>query len=804
MSHRRRQRHGIPNPATGRALVLAAVVLSMIALAWAAIRLLGALEASDPAERWTEILGDRAPSSLNVILVTIDTLRADHLSCYGATQVSTPAIDRLAAEGVRFSNVASTVPFTLPSHSSIMTGTYPPFHGVRENVGYALDESLPTLAERLGEGGWTTGGFVSAFVLDSRWGIARGFETYYDDFELDGDDSHNLGAVQRPGAETLSESLRWLDTSTGRSPFFLWLHIFEPHDPYTPPEPFKSRYAGRPYEGEVAHADSIIGDLRTALEERGLLDSSLLVLTADHGEALGQHGEGFHGFFVYDSTVRVPLIVRLPGGGLRGRVVDDAVSHVDLMPTILEATAQPSSEPVQGRSLLPLLMGLGPDDPATAARETYSESLYPLLHYGWAPLRTLRTARYKLIDAPRPELYDLAEDPREERNIFRRDRQLARELEARLDDLRTRIERTSESDRTAPEIDPATLEQLRALGYVGGFGGAGEDEEGNLERADPKDRIQLHQMVMAAQSELGRGELDQAETRLRQTLEVDPSVVDAHQMLGAIEMRRGRPELAASAFQAALDLRGDHPAALFGLADAYRQLGRFEDALLGYDRILADDPDHGGALVASANALAELGRLEQATTRLEQAAAATDAGPMVLNRLGELQGIQGRIEDAAAAFTRAIESDRERDDQFAQPRFNLAVIREEAGRVDEAIELYEAAIERGPRHYQALFNLGRLMGARGDIDRQQALYERAIEAEPTFVRGYYFLGKLLMDRDGDLARAEEIVRAGLERDEDHRAGPLGYYLLADILNRSGRTAEAQRAVDRGRQIERGS
>ncbi len=783
-------------PPSGHGPRLLGILLVVVAIVWAVIRFGAAPPTA--ADRWAEILGERSVASVNVVLVTIDTLRADRLSCYGSDSVSTPAIDRLATEGVRFSNAASTVPFTLPAHSSIMTGTYPPFHGVRENVGYALDTSLPTLAERLADGGWSTAGFVSAFVLDSRWGIARGFETYYDDFELEGDEKRNLSSVQRDGRETLAEALRWLDAGE-RPPFFLWLHLFEPHDPYTPPEPFASRHPGRPYDGEVEYADSIVGELRAALEARDLFDSTLFILTADHGEGLGQHGEGFHGFFVYDSTVRVPLIVRLPGGAHGNRVVRDVVSHVDLLPTILEATGLSASEHVQGRSLFGRLMDVENPEAGTAMPgAVYTESLYPLLHYGWAPLRTLRTARYKFIDAPKPELYDLTEDPGEQQSIFSRERDLSRDLGRRLDELRARIERSDDNQRSGgavPELDPATLEQLRALGYVGGFSGAAEDDDGR-ERADPKDRIRLHQMVMAAQSQLGAGELDRAELLLRQALEDDPSIVDAHQMLGAIEMRRGLPERAVDFFKAALEVRKDHPAALFGLADAYRELGRLEDALVGYDRILATDPGDNGALLAGANVLVDLGRMDEAVDRL---AAEPDAGPMVLGRLGELLALLGRIPEATGTLVEAVE----RGDDLAQPRFNLAVLYEKAGREDEAIELYEEAIEIAPRHYQAQFNLGRILGLRGDLDRQQELYEAAIESEPDFVKGYYFLARLVLLRGGDLARAEEIVRAGLERDAEHSEGPFGYYVLADILTNAGRHAESKEAAGRGRRIERG-
>ena len=289
----------------------------------------------------------RTKAAPNVILITLDTLRSDRLSCYGSKKVDTPNIDSFATEGVRFTNAASAVPLTLPAHASIMTGLYPPGHGVRENVGYVLDERFPTLAELLGKGGWATGGFVSAFVLDHQWGIGRGFDRYFDDFDLSGlaaGNAANMGSVQRDGADTVAAAVRWLDERPAGRPFFLWLHLYDPHEPYTPKEPFRSRYPDQPYDAEVAYTDSLVGTFRQALVDRGLLDDSLVVVTSDHGEGLGDHGEDFHGFFVYDTTVHAALIVRLPAGARGGRVVDRPVSHVDLLPTILDLAGLPVPE----------------------------------------------------------------------------------------------------------------------------------------------------------------------------------------------------------------------------------------------------------------------------------------------------------------------------------------------------------------------------------------------------------------------------------------------------------------------------
>jgi len=676
-----------------------------------------------------------------------------------------------------------------------MTGTYPPRHGVRENVGYVLDDSLPTLAERLAEGGWTTAAFVSSFVLDSRWGIGRGFDTYFDEFEPEEGERANLGSVQRDGAETVAEAVRWLDDRP-EGPFFLWLHLFDAHDPYEPPEPFKSRYPRRPYEAEVAYVDSLVGTFREALEVRGLLDESLIVMTGDHGEGLGQHREGFHGFFVYDSTIHVPLIVRPPFADLAGRVVDAPVSHVDLLPTILEATRQPLPDGLQGDSILPLLLGL--EDEATSDRAVYSESLYPLLHYGWAPLRSLRTRQYKFIDAPDAELYALYDDPKEGENILRRERGVSRDLKARLEALRGRIENEAAESESAPEMDQATLAQLQALGYAAGGGGVSVEEEGDQPRADPKERIELHQLIMAAQSDLSGDDHERAEKKLRRAVEEDPTILEGHKMLGEVASQAERYAEAAEHFQRALALEADHQSSLFGLARAYQELGRLDDALVGFRRLSELDAEQVGPVLAMADIYQTLERPDEAIVALEQLVDRDEPLPVALNRLGELLVDADRGAEAESQFRRAIDA----GTNLGQPYFNLAVLREELGDLAGAVGLYEEAIERAPKHYQALFNLGRLRGMRGEIEEQQRLYEAAVESNEDFVRGYFFLAKLLLDRSGDLVRAEALVRTGLEKDPTgERAGPLGYYVLADILNRTRRPAEASRAVEAGQRIQ---
>jgi arylsulfatase A-like enzyme/Flp pilus assembly protein TadD len=741
------------------------------------------------------LAGEVSPAELNVVLVTIDTLRADRLSSFGS-QVQTPNLDRLATNGVLFTNASTTVPFTFPAHSSIMTGTYPPFHGVRENVGYYLSEENTTLAQTLGAAGWQTAGFVSAFVLDSRWGIGRGFEHYFDDFDLGAFEDANMASVQRPGTETIAAALEWLDErpqgpSPGR-PFFLWLHLFDAHDPYTPPEPFRSQYPGRPYEAEVAYTDSLVGGFIDELGRRDLMSRSLVVLTADHGEGLGDHGENFHGYFVYDSTVHVPLILRFPGSAPAGRRVASAVSHVDIVPTILDLTAQEIPRHLQGRSLLATLdseLEMPTEDGPEPA--VYAESFYPLLHYGWAAQRSLRSSSYKYIEAPKPELFELSADPGESRNLVAGRQRLVSEMARSLLDLAAQLDEGAAAS-AAPDMDEQTLAQLQALGYLAG---PGKEDAGEYDpraaRPDPKEKVHLHRRLMRAQSLVGDDKRDEAAELLRQTLAEDPDLLDAHQLLGNIELQAYRPEAAAGHFENALALDDRHKTSLFGLATSHLRLGRSDEALLGYRRLLEIAGQDSKTTLAIADIEVERGDLSAAETTLARAAQ-PGAPALLFNRLGEVQALGGRPDEARRNFATALEG----NPRLSQPHFNLAVLHEQTGDLPRARAEYEQAIDKAPRHYKAQFNLGRLMGRLGDTRRERELFEQAIDSNPDFAIGRFFLGKVLMDGN-ELERAEEITRAGLEVASDN---PLGWYVLADILNRRGRPAEANRALAKAQSL----
>ena len=424
-------------------------------------------------------------SELNVVVITLDTTRADRLGAYGY-RVQTPNLDGLAREGVLFEQTESVTPLTLPAHGSLFTGRFPPSHGVRGNGGFFSDADHTTLAEVLKERGFQTGGFVGAYVLDSTWGLDQGFDTYLDGFDAPTFKWRSHGHLQRRADEVIDSALAWLDHAAS-SRFFAWLHFYDPHAPYEPPEPYATMHADEPYVGEIGFVDAQIGRVLAFLGQRDLVDRTIVVAVGDHGESLGEHGERTHGFFIYESAMRVPFIVRAPFGKMRGRRVSDIVRTVDVMPTVLDMLGMPSPPGIEGTSLVPLMTG--------AVRElgldAYAETLYPLHRFGWSDLRMLRSGRFKLIAAPRPELYDLAVDPREQLNLYDQQRALGQRLATRLRQMEERFaSRAIPGAAAEPTADQ--LARLATLGYVGravtGASGA-DNREG---RADPKDQIDLY------------------------------------------------------------------------------------------------------------------------------------------------------------------------------------------------------------------------------------------------------------------------------------------------------------------------
>lgn len=411
----------------------------------------------------------------NVVFVTIDTLRADRVGCYGYPAAATPVMDRLAREGVLLEDATVQVPQTRPSHASFLTGRWPFEHGIRDNFAPRLDGSLPTLASYLKGRDYDTAAFIGAFVLARSSGLDRGFDVYDDPFSSAGPGSPLYERPERRASEVVDATLKWMARPRLR-PFFAWVHLYDPHAPYGAPPPFRERFARSPYDGEVAYADAQLGRIVAWLEKQRLREKTIVIVTSDHGEGLGEHGEDEHMLLVYESTLRIPLIVSWPGALPAGRRVTGQFRSVDLFPTLAELLGGPAVS-ASGANRAPNLR-LGARIPDN---ESYAESLYGNIHFGYAPLRALRAEGWKYVDAPRRELFDLRSDPHERENLLEARPQVAGRMQARL--------RSYQGAPSAPPVkvaaDAGTLERLAALGYVGGSGPRGGTPTG----ADPKDKI---------------------------------------------------------------------------------------------------------------------------------------------------------------------------------------------------------------------------------------------------------------------------------------------------------------------------
>jgi arylsulfatase A-like enzyme/tetratricopeptide (TPR) repeat protein len=736
-----------------------------------------------------------ARDRLNLVVVTLDTTRADRMGAYGAREIETPVFDGLAREGVLFEQAVSVAPLTLPAHSSMFTGKFPPEHGVRDNGGFFLGPEQVTLAEILKGRGYRTGAFVGAYVLDSKWGIDQGFDTYFDDFDLSQTRSVSLSGIQRPGNEVVDKALPWIQEAKG-SPFFAWIHLYDAHSPYRPPEPFLSRYKGHPYNGEIAFADSQVGRVVSELQSLGLYDRTVVVVMGDHGESLGDHGEGAHGFFVYNSVTHVPFLIRAPFSQVHNRHVADPVRSVDVMPTALDLLGVPSPPGISGASVVPLMTG--------ATRElgldAYSEALYPLHHYGWSDLRALRAGRYKVIDAPRPELYDLDRDPQETTNLFGQRASLGDGMLAQLRSLEQRFN-TSVAALPAGDVDPEARERLAALGYVGSFVASASDPRTG--RADPKDKIGLFNKLGTA-TDLSKEHDGDPEASFAKIIALlddvvreDPQVIDAWFMRGVKYLAHGDLEKAVANFKQALVLKPDYDLAVFNLAQAYRRMGNDDAALAGFEHYLTLDGTDPFVHYQMGEIWLDRGDLARAEALFRRAleidpgvAAAKNALGVIALQRGDPATAERLIREALAAKS-----------TLRLAHFNLALLAEQHGDIRGAEREYFEELKQHPENFKAAFNLSRLYEQVGDREGQIGALKQSITSNPRFAEGHFFLAKAYLDSGNNLGEAARLALKGLELAPRSEYAPLGHYVLADIYNRQGRAREGAQELARGRALE---
>ena len=727
------------------------------------------------------------PRPRNLLLISIDTLRADRLGSYGYAAAETPHLDALARAGLRFAQATTVVPLTLPAHSSLLTGTFPSWHGVRDNGGFYLGEEQITLAEVLRERGYRTGGFVGAFVLDRRWGIAQGFERFFDEFDFEKfDQAPSMDFIQRPGSEVADRAAAWIEQDRDR-PFFAFVHLYDPHTPYQAPEPFRSRFPATidgAYDAEVAAADAHVGRLLTTLRTHGRLADTLVIIVGDHGEMLGEHGEQQHGFFIYDAAARIPLIIA--GPGVPVRELKDQVRIVDIMPTALDWLAVPSPSAVQGTSLRPLASGNTRLDLVA-----HTETWVPRYHYGWSELQSIQDGRFKYIRAPRPELYDLDADRAETVNLAESQPQRVAAFDRALADFIARTTRSDAPDRPQ-RIDPEVEERLMALGYVGG--GSSRHLE-DRPRGDPKDKIGLYTLLKQAASASLEGRHQAAIATVQQALRADPEIVEAYVLLGNFHKKAKQPDAAIASYRQALAKDPEHHNALFSLAVAYMDSGRLDEARLGFERARQLDPRNGKVLFNLADIWMRQGQPAQAEAVIRDALTRQVDEPRFLLKLGENYITAGRYDEAERALR---ESLRKKPDLLTA-HYNLGLVYEGKGEIDKAIRAYQGELERNEAAFRAAFNLAKLLQRTRRPAEALAMFRQVTEHAPDFGTGHLYLAKALLDA-GDLNGAERWARKGLEANPDPAIAPLGHYVLSDLYNRQGRFKAAERELNAARRL----
>jgi len=621
-----------------------------------------------------------AETKPNVIIITIDTVRADHLGCYGYALVQTPNINGLAHSSARFSHAFSTVPLTLPAHASLFTGSFPMATGVHDFATNTLPSSAVTLAEVLRQNGYATGAFLGSPVLDARYGLNQGFDTYFDHFDLRHVDEDKADVVKRPGDKVMDEALGWLKRGP-RQPFFLWVHLYDAHYPYQPPEPFATRYKTRPYDGEIAFVDVQVGRLLSFLKEKGSFANSLVVLASDHGESLGDHGEQKHGFFIYDSTLHVPLLIKVPRA--TPRVIGEDISLVDVMPTILQALQIPSPLTVQGRSLLSGSLGR----PGSGSSDVYAETFLPLLHFSWSQLRALRWKGLKYIEAPHPELYDTVADPHETKNLLETRPAVAQVMRNRLSNIVRRYTSVSSEEAGGKGLtDPALLDRLHALGYVTTPAGTVADASGK-QLPDPKDRVQVYELFWQAMADGQQGRYEESLRKLgeaqklepdslpvlllaaldhfqmrdfpqsiqlfNRTLELKPKFAQPHYYLGVMYAQTSNNEAAMEHFKKALELEPTNFTAAFGLGSTYLRLKRVDEAASAFQEAIKLHPDYAEAYTALGEIYLYQKRIDDAVRVLERAVAIAPQMKQAHYRLGHAYEAKGLHAQAQEELDRA-------------------------------------------------------------------------------------------------------------------------------------------------------
>jgi arylsulfatase A-like enzyme/cytochrome c-type biogenesis protein CcmH/NrfG len=690
---------------------------------------------------------------LNVILITLDTLRADHVSGYGFDIVPTPALASLAEEGVLFENCIAQTPLTLPSHTTILSGTYPLHHQVRDNGGFVVPPQLLLISEILREHRFRTAAFIAAYVLHSKWGINQGFDWFDDRFDFSKYKRIALGEVRKNAATVLASARSWL-AQNGRQRFFSWIHLYDAHSPYDSPSEFSKKNPGHPYRAAIAYMDSELGKFFDYLKAEGYWQNSLIIVTGDHGESLGEHQELFHGYFLYESSVRVPLIVHAPFPFPIKRIAP-MVQHVDLVPTILDCLQLRTNAPLDGRSLLPLMLGKH----VAGFDHAYTETYYPRLHFGWSELKAYYSGKLKYILAPQEELYDWQKDAAESQNlIFKESYERAR-LKAKIIALVESHARAALKPLNFKESDPEAFDKLRSLGYI--------TSPANLTSRtllpDPKAKIDIFHSLTQASALKDAGHVDQAIAQVQKIIVVDPDIIDAYMLLGNMYFAKKEYRKALEYYQDALLKKPDY---------------KWQQALKQVEKYLLVFPNDATLYFEKGNIFFQRNEFDQAIAALWKAVALDPNYAGALNSLGEIYFAKKDYERADSCFRQALRTNPE----MIKAQFNLALIQEEKGDNAAAMVSYRQVLAVQPQNLRAAYNLAELLRKTGRYDEALPFFKKAMEINPDFNIPYFMVAKYYADQKKDLAEAIKLCEKGVAIRPQNKYTAFGYYILADIYS----------------------
>ncbi len=692
------------------------------------------------AARWL-LFSDNRP---NLIVITVDTLRADHLASYGHKTIKTPRIDSLARDGVQFSNALSHSPQTLPSHTSIFTGTYPSFHQVQVNGRFFKNDTITTLAQVMKTEGYETAAFIASFVMDSRFGLNKGFDHYDNVFESSTKDKL-FGYQQCKAEKVLDHVTNWIENQwSGSKPFFSWVHLFDPHRDYEPPEPFKSEYAENPYDGEIAYVDSQLARLVDLLKKKKLYDNTLILLTSDHGESLGEHNELTHSIFIYRATQHIPLIIKMPNQAYAKTDVSDLVRHVDIVPTlldILEIEPDVIADQLQGKSFMKLIKGEEEEE----ARYSYAESFYPYVTYGWCPPKAYEDSQYKYIDLPVPELYDLKSDPRETKNIYSEQTSLALKFKKRVAAISAKQSKTAAKKDKSAE----TLEKLKTLGYVQGSSTKRDDLADLGTCTDPKHEAETEVIIIKMENLVQIGLYDEAMKIVNDLIAKNPNNTKARRDKANIFLLQEEFKKALSELIALKNIKKDYIDVHLQLANLY----------------LHNEVD-----------------LAKAEEEIRNAFAISQTDPVVWMVKGDLESQKGNFVEALESYNKAEELG-EKSAEFYQSKGALLL---NLYQLDDAEKYLLKAVKLKVDQAEAHFDLGVLYDLKGNYDEALKSFHLAIAFDDKKIKYYSSLANFYMTRN-NFVNAVETLNKALEKD---KTNPGIFYNIGTTYLLWGRSDQA--------------